>query len=86
LLYSVPVLGRVLGVIGRYSMNIYMVHTFFYMILWQKYIYQFRYAALIVLALLMVSFVYSVVLECLKKALGFYGLLEKLTTAKGKSM
>ncbi|MCD8131786.1 MAG: acyltransferase [Lachnospiraceae bacterium] len=86
LLYSVPVLGRVLGVIGRYSMNIYMVHTFFYMILWQKYIYQFRYAVLIVLALLMVSFVYSVVLECLKKALGFYGLLGKLTTAKGKRM
>ncbi len=78
LLYSVPVLGKVLRVIGKYSMNIYLVHTFFYLILWQGFIYRFRYMALILLALLLASLAYSVVLECLKKALGFYRLVDKV--------
>ncbi|MCD7751855.1 MAG: acyltransferase [Lachnospiraceae bacterium] len=78
LLCMVPVLGSVLRFIGKYSMNIYLVHTFFYLILWQRYIYQFRYMGLILLALLIASLAYSVVLECLKKALGFYRLTGRI--------
>ncbi len=63
---SVPVLSKILEFIGKHSMNIYMVHTFFYMILWRKEIYQFKYAGLIFLALLVVSLGYSVVLEVIK--------------------
>lgn len=72
---SVPVLGSVLAFIGKHAMNIYLVHTFFYMILWRQYIYYFRYAGLTFLLLLAVSLAYSVVLELLKKAVGLKKLL-----------
>ncbi len=64
---SVPGVGRALAFVGRYSMNIYMVHTFFYMILWRRYIYFVRYAGAILVVLLLVSLLYSVVLEWVKK-------------------
>ncbi len=67
LLASIPILNKALEFIGKHSMNIYLVHTFFYMALWQKFIYQFKYAPVIVLVLLMVCLMYSVVLELLKK-------------------
>lgn len=72
---SVPVVRKVLGFIGRYSMNIYMVHTFFYLILWRYYIYAFRYAGAILVALLLASLAWSVALEWIKK--GVLGLLRK---------
>lgn len=65
---SVPVIKGILELIGKYSMNIYMVHTFFYLILWRSYIYAFRYAGLILAALLLASLLWSVVLEQVKKA------------------
>lgn len=64
---SVPVIKRILEFIGRHSMNIYMVHTFFYLILWRSYIYAFRYWGAILAALLLASLVWSVVLEWVKK-------------------
>lgn len=67
LLASIPVLNKVLEFIGKHSMNIYLVHTFFYMMLWQKFIYSFTYAPVIVLVLLVVCLLYSVVLEIVKK-------------------
>lgn len=78
LLDSVPILKNVLGFIGKYSMNIYLVHTFFYMALWQKFIYQFQYAAVTVLVLLGVTLLYSVLLEMLKKVVGFKKLMARL--------
>lgn len=71
LLDSVPVLSTILEFIGKHAMNIYLVHTFFYMALWQKYIYQFKYAGLILLVLLAVCLIYSIVLEGLKKGVQF---------------
>ena len=63
---SVPVFRKALAFIGRHSMNIYLVHTFFYMSLWRDFIYRFKYAGLIFLALLATTLLYSVVLEFLK--------------------
>lgn len=67
LLASVPVLNKVLEFIGKHSMNIYLVHTFFYMALWQSFIYQFKYAGITLLLLLIVTLAYSVLLELVKK-------------------
>lgn len=67
LMAKIPVVNTVLGFVGKHSMNIYMVHTFFYMILWKNEIYAFKYAGLVWLVLLAVSLIYSVVLELLKK-------------------
>lgn len=73
---DVPVLRDVFAFIGKHSLNIYLVHTFFYMALWQKYIYHFRYAGLTFLLLLAVCLLYSVVLEALKNL--FAGLYRKI--------
>ena len=56
-------------------MNIYFVHTFFYMAIYQEFIYSFRYAGLIFAVLLICSLAYSMVLEGIKKRIGFNRLL-----------
>ena len=71
----VPVLGKALAFVGKHSMNIYLVHTFFYKILWRPYIYRFRYAGITFLLLLAVCLVYSVALEAVKKLIRVHRLL-----------
>lgn len=63
---AVPGLRQVLAFFGKHSMNIFFVHTFFYLAIYQKFIYSFRYAAVIFLVLAAVTLIYSVVLELLK--------------------
>ena len=62
----VPVLNRALELLGRHSMNIYLVHTFFYMMLWRKQIYHFSYWLASLGICLLVCLLYSLVLEGLK--------------------
>lgn len=65
-LAGIPGLSHVLAFLGKYSMNMFLVHTFFYMSLFRGFIYSFRYAGLIFLVLILVSLAYSVVLELIK--------------------
>lgn len=64
---KVPGLNKALAFIGTHSMNIYLVHTFFYMSLWRDFIYRFKYAGLIFLTLLITTLLYSMVLEFIKR-------------------
>lgn len=68
---TVPVLREILAFIGKHSMNIYLIHSFFYMILWQPYIYYFKYAWSSFLLLLISCLLYSVLLELAKKLPGY---------------
>lgn len=77
LIGSIPVLGRVFKFIGKHSMNIYLVHTFFYMALWRYYIYHFRYAGITFLLLLAACLTYSVILELLKHVTRFNKLMAR---------
>lgn len=77
LLGSVPVLREGLAFVGKHSMNIYLVHTFFYMILWRQYIYHFKYAGVTFLLLLAVCLLYSIVLEAVKKITRIQKLLSR---------
>lgn len=74
---SITVLRKMLSLIGKHSMNIYMVHTFFYMSLWRSFIYSFKYAGLIFAALLITSLLYSIVLEFLKEKV-LYRFFQKI--------
>lgn len=65
-LAGIPGITQVLRFLGKHSMNIFFVHTFFYMSLFRQFIYSFRYASLIFLVLVGVSLGYSVVLETAK--------------------
>ncbi len=84
---SIPVLRKLLAFIGRHSMNIYLVHTFFYMSLWRDFIYSFKYAGLIFIALLVTTLLYSMVLEFIKNNV-FRKIFLKInnTLAKAKKM
>lgn len=64
---SVPVVRTIFAFLGRHSMNIFLVHTFFYLLIWRAEIYQFKYAIVTFLLLLSVSLLYSVCLEAVKK-------------------
>ena len=50
-----PVVQRVLTVLGRYSMPMWLVHTWFAYYLFKDYVYALRYPVLIFLALTLVS-------------------------------
>ncbi len=78
LIGSVPVIGKVFVFLGKQSMNIYLVHTFFYMALWRNYIYYFKYAGVTFALLLTVCVIYSVVLELIKRVTGLKKLLARL--------
>ena len=78
-------LRKVAELLGRHSMNIYLVHTFFYLSVWRVETYQFKYAILILLFLLVATLGYSVVLEGVKK-LGawIYRSIKKKTAKKSE--
>ena len=74
----VPIVNSILGFLGKHSMNIFLAHTFFYMIVWRKYVYYFEYAIVTFIILLGVSLLYSVVLEWIKTSVKkFLKILQK---------
>lgn len=69
LIGAIPVIRTIFSFIGKHSMNMYFVHTFFYLILFRKYVYYFRYWFVTLIILVAVSLAYSVLLELIKKAI-----------------
>lgn len=67
ILSRIPGVSEVLAFFGKYSMNIFFVHTFLYLAIHRNWFYSFRYAPLIWLMLALVSLGYSVMLELVKK-------------------
>lgn len=67
LIASVPILRESLAFVGKNSMNIFLVHSFFYLIILRDVVYYFKPAVLEVIVLLALSLAYSVVLEQVKK-------------------
>lgn len=63
----IPGVKQVLQYMGKHSMNIYLVHSFFYLIIHRSFIYGFRHAGIIFLALVLVSLGYSMIFEGLRK-------------------
>ena len=63
--------------IGKYSMNIFLIHTFIYYYWFSDFIYAFRYDWCIVAALLVTSLVVSYVIEGFKRLLKYNKLIDK---------
>lgn len=76
---SIKGLSGMLVFLGKHSMNIFFVHTFFYLSIYQPQIYVFRYAAVIYIVLLVICVVYSVMLEGIK-----YGVNRAWRWTKGR--
>ena len=65
----IPGISHALGFLGKHSMNIFFIHTFFYMILFRDFIYSFKYSWAILLVLIAVTLVYSILLETIKSGI-----------------
>lgn len=74
----VKYLNHILEFIGRYAMNIFLIHTFIRATYFRAFIYGFKYAPLIVVVLLVVSLVVAVIVERLKKLLRYERICDKI--------
>lgn len=63
---SIPGIKQILDFIGKHSMNIYLVHTFFYLILYRDFVYGFGHAGIIFVVLVIVSLMYAVILDAVR--------------------
>ncbi|MFI3238504.1 MAG: acyltransferase family protein [Lachnospiraceae bacterium] len=67
--FSVSILGSIrilrvpLAYIGRYSMNIYLIHTFIYMMIYQPQLYSLKYAGIIYLVLVISSLLLAIAMD-----------------------
>jgi len=74
-LYKVPLknaIGKVLEELGKHSMNMFLIHTFIFYFWFRNFIYITRNPILIFLSLLVSSYILSVMIEFIKKQIGFY--------------
>lgn len=71
LFIHIPIISPVMQCLGKHSGNIFLVHNQIYSYYFQSFIYSFGGWAVILFALLIVSFFVSVFMEILKKALRY---------------
>lgn len=74
-LYKEPMkntIGKVLEELGKHSMNMFLIHTFIFYFWFKDYIYITRNPILIFLSLLVASYLFSIMIEFVKKKIGFY--------------
>lgn len=76
-LKRIPILNRGLMYIGKHSLNIFLIHTFIRYEYLNDFTYSFKYALLIPVILLAISFALSVVVELLKKLVRYDKLTAK---------
>lgn len=67
-----------LAVLGKHSMNIYLIHTFILMFFFPKIIFECKFSPAIFIALLGESFAISVAIEFAKKKAKFYELQNRV--------
>lgn len=73
-------IGKVFEVLGKYSMNIFLIHNFIRVIWYYDFTYGFRYWWLVVLVLLGISFIISFIIEWFKGVSGYNKFLNKIKT------
>ncbi|MCP4269403.1 MAG: acyltransferase [Candidatus Brocadiaceae bacterium] len=74
---SVNVFKVVLGFLGKHLFNIFLFHTFIYLLFWKNFFYSFKYPLLIFVVLLICCIVISLMIEQLKRRVYFYELVRK---------
>lgn len=77
ILEKVPGLSAALQFLGRHSMNIFLLHTFIYSYYFGRFIYSFGHFLLIFAVLLAASLLCSIVLEQLKRLIGYNRLRDR---------
>ena len=75
---DIPLLKNVLQIIGKYSMNIFLIHTFFRVTYLNKFIYSFENWIKIAGVLFILGLVSAVVVELFKKIIRYDKIIEKI--------
>lgn len=75
---DIPVVRNILALLGKHSMNIFLVHTFIRGAMFADFTYSFGNWLLIDLVLLLDSLAVSIVIELIKKYSGYNKLLNKV--------
>lgn len=78
---NIPVVSQILSILGKHSMNIYLVHIFIRSTYAQDFTYGFRYWELILLFLLTSSLIISIVIERIKRVIRYDYTMDKLCEA-----
>lgn len=81
-LNRIPLLNNILSVLGKYSMNMFLIHNFIRIAWYYDFTYSFHNAWLIVLVLLTISLLISAAIEMLKKLIRFDKLVNNLIINK----
>lgn len=81
----IPVLEAILNILGKYSMDMFLIHNFIRVAWYYDFTYSFRYAVLIVGVLLVVSLAVSVVIESMKKLIKFDEIVKAICPALRKN-
>lgn len=81
----IPVVGKALEFIGVHSMNMFLTHTFIKAYYFQDFSYQWKYPWLILLVLLVDTLIISVIIEWIKKSIGYNKLTQRVVN-KSKVM
>ena len=74
----IPVIRTILLFLGKHSMNIFLIHTFFRVYYASDFIYSLRYAYLIIAVLLGISVIASIITEFLKNVTGYNRFISSL--------
>lgn len=83
-LNKTPVLKQILAFIGKYSMDIFLIHNFIRIVWYNQFTYSFKYPFLIVAVLLLVSLGVSMILEWIKHLIRYDALVQKLIDFTGE--
>lgn len=75
---DIPVVREVLLLLGKHSMNIFLLHTFYRAYYLKNLIYYFKFAMINVIVLLGISLLTSILLEKVKDVIKFYPNVQKL--------
>lgn len=73
-----PVSERIMGFIGRHSMNIFLIHTLVFLYYFPQYIYKPKNWLAVFFILLFSSLILSISIEKLKQLLGYKKIMDKV--------
>lgn len=75
---KVKFLKRILAFLGKYSMNMFLVHSFIRVNYFYDFTYSFKYAVVIAVVLIGLSLLASIVIELIKKIIRYDKLVDKI--------
>jgi len=75
---TLHMIGSLLSMLGKHLFNVFLFHSFIYSYFWKDFIYSFKQPIIIFMVLLLLCVTVSIVLEYVKKLIGFYSLTQKI--------